>query len=87
MKSHDREAPKTTLETEGRSPLIRHEVMEMHLSVEEEALCGRGTTRTERKDVRYYLEERLDGSPIGTVCERCKALAMPLADPIIEAKA
>ena len=37
--------------------------------------------------VRYYLEGRLDGHPVWTVCERCKALAMPLAEPFIEAKA
>ena len=82
MKLHDHETPRATLETEGMSPLIRHEVMEMHLFdesvVEEQALCGRGTTRTERMGVREYLEERLDGSPVGTVCQDCKALAMPL---------
>ena len=87
MKFRDREASKMALETEGRSQLIRHEVMAMHLldaeAAEEQSLCGKGTTRTERKGVRYYIEERLGGCPVGTVCERCKALAMPLAGVII----
>ncbi len=34
--------------------------------------------------VGYYLEERLRGRPVGTVCQDCKVLAMPLAEDILE---
>ena len=48
MKFHDREAPKTILETEGRFQLTGHEVLESHLfgaeAAEEKSLCGRGAT-------------------------------------------
>ena len=33
--------------------------------------------------VSYYLEERLRGRPVGTLCERCRSLAMPLAGVIL----
>ena len=35
-------------------------------------------------NVDCYLEERLCGRPVGTACNTCKALAMPLAEVIIE---
>lgn len=67
---------------------MRNEVMEMHLfdaeAAEEQALCGKHITDTERISVGYYLEECLRGHPVGTVCERCKALAVPLAEDIME---
>ena len=48
MKFHDREAPKTILETEGRFQLTGHEVLESHLlgaeAAEEKSLCERGAT-------------------------------------------
>ena len=89
MTFHDREAPKTTLETEGRSQLIRHEVMEMHLfdenAPEEQSLCGGGTTRTERISVREeYLDDLLYGNRPRAVCQDCKALSMPLAEVFIK---
>ena len=62
--------------------MMRHEVMEMHLfeidAAEEKALCGEDTSATDRIGVDYYLERRKDGLEVGTVCERCKALAVPL---------
>lgn len=67
---------------------MRNEVMEMHLfdseAAEEKALCGEDSSSIERMSVGYYLEERLCGRPVGAVCERCKTLAMPLAEDIIE---
>ena len=72
-----------TLETEGRSQLTRHEVLEMHQfdedAAEEQALCGKDTAPTERRGVRGYLEDRLHERWVGTVCEECKALAAPFA--------
>ena len=61
--------------------------MEMHLfdndATEEEALCGSGTTDDERRGVEGYLEDRLYGHSVGTVCEGCKALAVPFAETLI----
>ena len=51
---------------------------------EEKVRCTEGSSSIERMSVRYYLEERLCGRPAGPVCERCKGLAMPLAEVIIE---
>ena len=86
MKSHDREAPKTTLETEGRSQLIRHEVIEMHLSgtnaVVPKALCEAATSH-DLRDLKGYLVDLLLGAPVGAICQDCKALAMPLVENIV----
>ena len=61
----------------------RHEVFEMHLvdrnASEEEAVCGVDTSDDERMGVTYYLGMRKDGFAVGTVCQRCKAQAPPLA--------
>ena len=61
----------------------RYEIMEMHLfdiyASEEKALCGKDTSATERRGVNGYLEDRLWGNWVGTVCEGCKALAVPIA--------
>ena len=66
---------KATMETEGRFQLIRHDVFEMHLfdedATEEQALCSRDTADTERRGVRGYLEDRLYGNRVGTVCQDC----------------
>ena len=82
------EAPKADMETEGRFKMTRHEAFEMHLfdeqAPEEHAFCGRDTTRTERRGLKGCLEDRLNGAWVGTVCHNCKALAMPLAENIIE---
>ncbi len=48
-------------------------------AAEEQALCGKDTLATERRGVRGYLESRLHGCWVGTVCEECKALAAPFA--------
>ena len=62
----------------------RHELKEQHLfdddAREERALCGAHTSTEERIGVDYYLECRRGGAPLGTVCEDCKALAVPLAE-------
>ena len=73
----------------GRRPgAATSTVMEIHLfdaeAAEEKALCGGYSSAVERMSVGYYLEERLRGGPVETVCERCKALAMPLAEVVIE---
>ena len=74
--------------TGGRNAAVRNEVMEMHLfdaeAAEEKALCGEDSSPVERMSVGYYLEERLCGRPVGTVCQECKPLAMPLAKVILE---
>ena len=74
--------------TGRRLEAVRNEVSESHLfyaeAPEEKALCGGYSSAVERMSVGYYLEERLRGCPVGTVCERCKALAVPLAKVGIE---
>ncbi len=61
--------------------------MEMHLSdtdaVEAKALCGADTSY-DLRDLKGYLEDRLNGAWVGAVCQECKALAMPLAEAILE---
>ena len=78
MKTRGDETMKATLETNGR-----YEVREMHLfdtdAREEKALCGVDTSADELRGVDGYLEDRLYGSSVGTVCEGCKALAAPFA--------
>ena len=78
MKNRNDETMKATLETNGRC-----EVREMHLfdtdATEEEALCGAETSADDRRGVNGYLEDRLDGNWIGTVCEGCKAQTVPFA--------
>ena len=67
----------------------RYGIMEMHLfdenAREEEALCGVETLGEERRSVKFYLEDRVHGPPVGNVCQECKVLAAPLAWEIIEA--
>ncbi len=62
----------------------RYEVMEMHLfdgnARDEEALCGADSSAEGRMGVDYYLDCRRGGAPVGTVCEGCKALAVPFAE-------
>ena len=63
--------------------------MEMHLfdenAREEEALCRVETSGEERRSVKFYLEDRVHGPPVGSVCQECKTLAAPLAGEVIEA--
>ena len=68
---------------------MRNEVIEMHLfdenAAKERARCGRNTTRIERMGVTEYLNDRLYANRYrAAVCHRCEALAMPLAEVIIE---
>ena len=62
---------------------MRHAVMAMHLfdtdADKEKALCGEDTPANDLIGVKYYLKQRKDGLEVGTVCERCKALAVPFA--------
>ena len=78
MKVQDDKGFEEKLETNRR-----YEMMEMHLfdidDREEKALCGQDTSVDDRTGVDYYLERRKDGLPVGTVCERCKALTVPFA--------
>ena len=87
MKFSHRETLKAIMGTEGRFKMTRYQVFEMHLfdenAAEERANCGRDTTRTERRGLKGYLEDRLREAPVGAVCQECKALAMPLAKNII----
>ena len=61
----------------------RREVIEMHLfdddAAEEKALCGADTSDDNRRSAMYYLEDRLHGAWVGTVCEGCKERAAPFA--------
>ena len=61
----------------------RDESTEFHLfdtdATEEKALCGVDASADDRRGVDGYLEDRLNSVSVGTVCERCKALAVPFA--------
>ena len=75
-------------ETERRYEAMRYNVIDMHLfndeADEEKALCGDETSCNVRS-VRYYLEDRVHGPSVGSICQECKVLAVPLAEEIIEA--
>ena len=74
MKNRDDRILKATPETNSR-----YESTEFHLfdtdATEEKALCGADCRRV----VDGYLESRLCGLWVGTICEGCKALATPFA--------
>ena len=59
---------------------LRKEVIEMHIfdknESEEKALCKDQAPVPYLLTVQYYIESRVDGVPVGTVYERCKALAI-----------
>ena len=88
MKPLEETTSKMNPGTGTRREAARKELMEMHLfdteADEEKALCGEDSSPIELMSVGYYLEERLFGRPVGTVCERCKTLAIPLATVILE---
>ena len=76
--------------TNGDGPLTcavetkrRYEVTEQHLfdenAREEKALCGSESSPNERVSVGYYMEQRMNGFDVGSVCESCKAFAPPFA--------
>ena len=70
--------------TDGDGSLTRaYEVNEQYLFDEnaacETAFCGADTSTEERVSVGYYMEQRIDGCDVGTVCESCKASAPPFA--------
>ena len=81
MNVHDDSTMKVTPETRRRHDMTRFEITEMHLSdaYDVKALCGEDTSANDRRDVNGYLEDRLHGSSVGTVCEACKARAVPFA--------
>ena len=83
MNVHDNSTLKATPETTRRHEMTRFEITEMHLfdpyADEEKALCGGDTSANDRISVGYYRERRKDGLEVGTVCERCKAMAVPFA--------
>ena len=66
---------------------MRYEVMEMHLfeadAADAKALCGADTS-DEMWSVSGYLEYSVYGLSVGNVCPACKALAVPLAEDMIE---
>ena len=78
MKARGEESLTVTVKTNRR-----REVMEMHLfdtdAREEKALCEVDTSADDRRGVNGYLEDRLYGPSVGTVCEGCKALSVPFA--------
>ena len=78
MKSRNDRGQIAKLETNGR-----REMIVMHLFDEDardgEALWGADTSLDDRRSVNGYLNDRLDGVSVGTVCERCKPLAVPFA--------
>ena len=88
MNVSDDRALKATPETGRRHEIMACEVMKMHLfdtcAVEEKALCGEDTSANDRISVDYYRERRKDGLEVGTVCERCKAMAVPFALNLIQ---
>ena len=75
--------PKLKIGTNGR-----YEMEAMHLmdtqADEEKALCGANVPADDLTGVDNYMERRKDGLPVGTVCQDCKTLAMPIAEAIIE---
>ena len=59
-------------------------MFEMHLFDEdarqEQSFCGAKTSAEGRMGVYCYLEDRLNDTGVGTVCEGCKALSVPFAE-------
>ena len=78
MKNREDRTLKATPETNSR-----YESTESHLfdtdATEEKALCGADTSAAYRRAVGGYLESRLYGLSVGTLCEGCKAQAVPFA--------
>ena len=76
MKNRDDDTMKVTLETNRR-----YEVREMHLfdtdAREEKALCGVDTFADELRGVDGYLDDRLHGFSVGTVCEGARPWRYP----------
>ena len=85
MKIQGNRQPVTELESTRR-----YEEPVMHLfdedEVEEETLCGADISADNRRSVMFYLEDRLHGADVGTVCEGCKVpaprFAMKLAQDL-----
>ena len=61
----------------------RREVIEMHLfdddAAEENALCEADASDDDRRSAMCYLDDRLRGAWVGTVCQGCKERAAPFA--------
>ena len=83
MNVHDDSTVVVTLATIRRHEMKTCKVVELHLidpnANKERAFCGEDTSIHDRISVYGYLEDRLRGSWVGTICERCKALAVPFA--------
>ena len=76
------------LETEPETNR-RDEVIEMHVfdddAPEEKTLCEADASDDYIRSAMCYLEDRLHGARVGTVCEECKALAAPFAESVADA--
>ena len=87
MNVRDDSTMKVTPETRRGHEMMTCEVMEMHLynpnADEEKAFCGEDASAIDRRGVNGYLQRRKDGLEVGTVCEACKALAVPFAVNVI----
>ena len=70
------------LETEPETNR-RDEVIEMHVfdddAPEEKTLCEADASDDYIRSAMCYLEDRLHGARVGTVCEECKERAVPFA--------
>lgn len=88
MNPNNHEGIEKLTETGRRYEAMRHEVMEMHLfdedADEEKALCGADTSH-DLRSLQCYLEERVHGLRVRSICQECKVLAVPLAEEVIEA--
>ena len=86
MKPRDDDAMKTT-EHERRYEAMSHDVVSRHLFDEdaddEKPLCGADPSN-DLRGVSGYLEDRVHGLWVGNICQKCKALAVPLAEEVIE---
>lgn len=83
MNVHDDSTVMVTLATIRRHEMKTCKVVELHLidpnANKERAFCGEDTSIHDRISVYGYLEDRLRGSWVGTICEQCKPLAVPFA--------
>ena len=83
MRITDHGGLKVKTETDGR-----YYMDEMHLfdenASEEDVSCGVDAAPYYRRGVREYLQDRLHGAQVGTICDACKAQAVPFA--VIEAR-
>ena len=84
-RNHESQQPRGNREADGdckRYEAMSHDVIDMHLfdedADEEKALCGAETSYNVM-GVPGYLEDRVHGLWVRSICQECKALAVPLA--------